>query len=43
MTLCPVALVIGCLKCPALKLCPLKAVVGDYKEPPPKKKEKVWR
>jgi len=29
MTLCPVALVVGCKKCPAFKICPLKAVIGD--------------
>ncbi len=33
MTLCPIALVVGCQKCPAFKACPLKGVIGDYKEP----------
>jgi hypothetical protein len=33
MTLCPVAIVAGCEKCPAFKVCPLKSVIGDYKEP----------
>ena len=33
MTLCPVALVTGCEKCPAFKICPLKGVIGDYKDP----------
>ena len=33
MTLCPIALVVGCTKCPAFKACPLKGVIGDYKEP----------
>jgi hypothetical protein len=33
MTLCPIALVVGCTKCPAFKVCPLKGVIGDYKEP----------
>jgi len=32
MTLCPIALVVGCKKCPAFKVCPLKGVIGDYKE-----------
>ena len=32
MTLCPVALAVGCKKCPALTVCPLKAVIGDFKE-----------
>ncbi len=31
MTLCPVALVAGCQKCPVFKVCPLKGVIGDYK------------
>ncbi len=30
MTLCPVALAIGCSKCPAFKYCPLKGVIGDF-------------
>jgi hypothetical protein len=29
MTLCPIALVVGCRKCPAFKICPLKGVIGD--------------
>ena len=33
MTLCPIALVVGCAKCPAFKACPLKGVIGDYKAP----------
>ena len=32
MTLCPIAIVAGCQKCPAFKACPLKGVIGDYKE-----------
>jgi hypothetical protein len=31
MTLCPIAIVSGCKKCPAFKVCPLKSVIGDYK------------
>jgi hypothetical protein len=31
MTLCPIAIVSGCKKCPAVNVCPLKAVLGDYK------------
>ncbi len=31
MTLCPIAIVAGCSKCPAFKVCPLKGVIGDYK------------
>jgi len=33
MTLCPIAVVAGCQKCPAFKICLLKGVVGDYKKP----------
>lgn len=32
MTLCPVALAVGCRKCPAFSFCPLKSVIGDPKE-----------
>ena len=32
MTLCPIAIVAGCRKCPAFSVCPLKSVIGD--EPP---------
>ncbi len=33
MTLCPIALAVGCKKCPAFSVCPLKGVIGDYKKP----------
>ncbi len=33
MTVCPVALVVGCKKCLAFSVCPLKGVIGDFKEP----------
>jgi len=33
MTLCPIALVAGCAKCPAFKVCPLKTVIGDVPKP----------
>jgi hypothetical protein len=32
MTLCPVALVAGCKKCAIFSMCPLKGVIGDYKQ-----------
>jgi hypothetical protein len=35
MTLCPIAIVAGCEKCPAFKICPLKGVIGS----PPKAAE----
>ncbi len=31
MTLCPIALAVGCKKCPAFAICPLKSVIGDYR------------
>jgi hypothetical protein len=34
MTLCPIAVVAGCKKCPAFKICPLKGVLGDAPPPP---------
>jgi hypothetical protein len=40
MTLCPVALAVGCKKCAIFSMCPLKGVIGDYKkgdESPPKR------
>ena len=33
MTLCPIALAVGCQKCALFSVCPLKTVVGDYKKP----------
>jgi hypothetical protein len=32
MTVCPVALAVGCKKCPAFSVCPLKTVLGDQKK-----------
>lgn len=34
MTLCPIAIVAGCQKCPAFRICPLKGVIGDKPAPP---------
>ena len=34
MTLCPIALVASCAKCPAFSVCPLKTVIGDVPKPP---------
>jgi hypothetical protein len=33
MTLCPIAIAVGCRKCPAFTVCPLKSVIGDYQKP----------
>ena len=37
MTVCPIAIAVGCKKCPAFSVCPLKGVIGDQakKEEPP--------
>ena len=32
MTICPVALVVGCKKCPAFSFCPLTTVLGDQQK-----------
>ena len=32
MTICPIALVFGCEKCPAFSFCPLTTVLGDQEE-----------
>lgn len=31
MTLCPVALAVGCKKCPVFRICPAKSTLGDYR------------
>jgi hypothetical protein len=31
MTLCPVAIAVGCKKCPVFKVCPAKSTLGDHK------------
>ena len=33
MTLCPIAIAVGCAKCPAFNACPLKTVIGDQPKP----------
>ena len=32
MTICPIALAVGCEKCPAFSFCPLTTVLGDQQE-----------
>jgi hypothetical protein len=29
MTVCPIAIAVGCKKCPAFSICPVKTVLGD--------------
>lgn len=31
MTLCPIAIAVGCKKCPLFAVCPVKSIIGDYK------------
>jgi hypothetical protein len=31
MTLCPIAIAVGCKKCPIFAVCPVKGIIGDYK------------
>jgi len=31
MVLCPIAIAVGCKRCPAFSICPVKSVIGDYK------------
>ena len=43
MTICPIALAVGCEKCPAFKLCPLTYILGDQqKEDEIDSSNKVW-
>ena len=36
MTLCPVAIVASCKKCPMFRLCPGKGIIGDHRKDPAK-------
>jgi hypothetical protein len=31
MLVCPVAIAVGCPKCPVFKLCPAKRLLGNYR------------
>jgi hypothetical protein len=33
MKVCPIAIAVGCAKCPIFKVCPVKGVIGDYVPP----------
>ena len=39
MVICPIALAVGCKKCPVFSVCPVKGVIGDYKPEPPAARE----
>jgi len=32
MVVCPIALAVGCKKCPVFSVCPVKSTLGDYKK-----------
>jgi len=44
MTICPVAIAVGCKKCPIFSVCPAKSLIGDQPKsaeaPPPASKGK---
>ena len=40
MTLCPIAIAVGCKKCPAFNVCPLKSVIGDQQNAAPAASDK---
>lgn len=44
MTICPVAIAVGCKKCPIFSVCPAKSIIGDQPKagetPPPPSKGK---
>ncbi len=35
MTVCPIAIAVGCKKCPAFSVCPVKSTLGDFKKDEP--------
>lgn len=37
MKLCPIAIAVTCRRCPIVKVCPVKTVIGDYVEASPTK------
>lgn len=39
MTLCPIAIAVGCRKCPIFAVCPVKSIIGDYKPAAPEDKK----
>ncbi len=38
MVICPVAIAVGCKKCPVFKVCPMTTIIGDQKAPESPKK-----
>jgi hypothetical protein len=37
MTLCPIAIAVGCRRCPIVSVCPVKTVIGDFAKTSPAK------
>lgn len=37
MTVCPIALAVGCRKCPIYVVCPVKSLIGDQAPARPEK------
>lgn len=37
MTLCPIALAVGCRRCAIVSFCPVKTVIGDFAKNAPVK------
>ena len=31
MVVCPVAIAVGCPRCPVFKICPVKGLIGNYR------------
>ena len=31
MVICPIAIAVGCRKCPIFGICPVKELIGDYR------------
>lgn len=40
MTVCPIAIAVGCQKCPAFKVCPAKSILGDQPKAAEKPQDK---
>ena len=43
MTLCPIALMVGCKGCFLFSVCPLKGIIGDYSKEEPKESNKTTK
>jgi hypothetical protein len=41
MKICPIAIAVGCPKCPAFKVCPAKSLLGGHPDAPTKAAESL--